>query len=255
MNFILSHNFKGEVAVQFHGDRLEGRAVDVVAEVVPVPVLLPLPCLVTADSCARAQDGAGDRHWVNSETAASPAQMPSSPALGQNSLQESMMGDAVLVIAVLQNKAHYRNCPAQGDQQAFGRRGKFWGEAWAAHLPIVLLHFLRGTEHSHFYCSSNIYTKSKCPARGCACLYVWQGMGNGPAEEQRGEKCAVCGENSPYLQHPNPNQYYSSCDSPGSWSSPDVACGTMCAPGGMWLGRGVGDALGSALSCEAWLAV
>lgn len=163
-----------------------------VVEIVPVPALLPLPCLVKADPSARAQDGPGHRHWVNSETTASPSQKPSS-ALGQNSLRESLLGDSVLIIVVLQKKPY---C----------------------------------------YCYSTIYTKSKCRARGCACLCVWQCMGDGPAEKQRGEKHAVCGENSPYLQHPSPNQYSLSCDSPGSWSPPDVACGAMCAPGGMWLG-------------------
>lgn len=232
VNFILSHNFKGEVAVQFRGDGLERRAVDVVAEVMPIPVLLPLPCLVKADPSARAQDGPGDRHWVDSETTASASQMPSPSALGQNSMQESMMSDGVPIIVVLRNKPTAETILPQGDQRALERQGKYWGEAWAAHLPVVLLHLLRVTGHSHFHCSNNVYTKTKCPAHGWACLYVWQGMGNGPAEEQRREKRAVCGESSPCLQHPDPHQYSSSCDSPGSWSPPDVACGAMCVPGG-----------------------
>lgn len=198
MNFILSHNFKGEVAVQFHGDRLEGRAVDVVAEVVPVPVFLPLPCLVKADSCARAQDGPGDRHWVNSETAASPSQLPSSSVLGQNSLQESMMGDGVLIIAVLQNKPTAETVLPQGGQQAFGRQGKYWGEAWAAHLPIVLLHFLRVTGHSHVYGSSSIYTKSNAlhmAVHVCMCGRAWETA----LLKNKGERNVLCGGKTAHI--------------------------------------------------------
>lgn len=73
VNLILGHNFKGEVAVQFHGDGLERRAVDVVAEVVPAPALLARPCLVKAGSGARGQDGPGDKHGVNPEQTASPS--------------------------------------------------------------------------------------------------------------------------------------------------------------------------------------
>lgn len=58
---ILSQDFKGEVVVQFHGDGLERRAVSVVAEVMPLPALLTVPCPVQADPGAGIQGSPGNK--------------------------------------------------------------------------------------------------------------------------------------------------------------------------------------------------
>lgn len=58
---MLSQDSDGDVVIQFHCDGLERRAVSVVAEVMPPPVLLAGPCLVQADPSAGVQGGPGDK--------------------------------------------------------------------------------------------------------------------------------------------------------------------------------------------------
>lgn len=61
IDWILSQDFDGDVAVRFQGDGLEGTAVSVVAKVMPLPVLVPGSCLAQKDPSAGIQGGPGDK--------------------------------------------------------------------------------------------------------------------------------------------------------------------------------------------------